>query len=63
MLERCDFRFGKDGPFCQKSKNHEGSHTWSSAVALREKSIVPRPSAEADDALGTPFLWRDEHHD
>ena len=27
----------------------------------REDSIVPRPSAEADDALGVPREWREKH--
>lgn len=26
-------------------------------------SIVPRPSAEADDALGVPKSWREKHKD
>lgn len=27
------------------------------------ESIVPRPTAEADDALGVPQEWREKHHD
>lgn len=28
-----------------------------------DRSIVPRPSAEADDALGVPKSWREKHKD
>ena len=27
------------------------------------ESIIPRPTAEADDALGVPREWRDKRHD
>lgn len=30
---------------------------------VRDRSIVPRPSAEADDALDVPRKWRKVHHD
>jgi NTP pyrophosphatase (non-canonical NTP hydrolase) len=30
---------------------------------VRDRSIVPRPTAEADDALGVPQKWREDHHD
>ncbi len=29
----------------------------------RIESIVPRPTAEADDAMGVPRSWREKHHD
>lgn len=28
-----------------------------------DDSIVPRPTAEADDAMGVPREWRKRHHD
>lgn len=33
------------------------------AMSDEEKSIIPRPSPEADDALGVPRAWREKHKD
>ena len=58
----CNFIADAGERFCPR---HKLEH----ATAIRLKpifftdSIVPRPTAEADDAMGVPKDWREQHHD
>lgn len=53
------------GKTCQDKLNDRGNSQPSSVCRCIDSpgSIVPRPTAEADDALGVPREWREKHHD
>jgi hypothetical protein len=38
-------------------------HEMEAAMQREPGCIVPRPTAEIDDALGVPAEWREKHHD
>lgn len=49
--------------FCPRHEMESALGEASTAPSACTGCIVPRPTAEADDALGVPREWREKHND
>jgi hypothetical protein len=60
---RCRYVADPDKKYCPRHEMEAALLSKPPAPSACSDCIVPRPTAEADDALGVPREWRERHND